>query len=240
MAPLRSILTRDRAELVGDALLATGAAFSAVIGLSALILAPTGEPREGLEWLTAVASLLAMATVVVVPVLVWLQHGRRLSWLAVLGGVVGAISAGAVFMALAALSGLLGLIVSPFTDFEYAGPLAMLVVVSVAYAGAVLWLLVDGIRDLRSSQPRHRRMDGVRIVSALVLVALVTGTAWSVAQNPGDESGEAPIFMMLAGLSGALAVTGAELLTSLAARGGVSPGRTDLPTGGGGPPGAPV
>jgi len=240
MARLRSILTRDRAELVGDALLATGAAFAAVMGLTALLVAPTGEPREGLEWVTAVASLLAMATVVVVPVLVWLQHGRRLSGLAVLGGVVGAISAGAVFMGVAALSGLLGLIVAPFTDAEYAGPVAMLVIVSVAYAGAVLWLVVEGIRDLRSAEPRHHRIDVVRIVSAVVLVALVAGTAWWVAGHPGDESAEAPIFMMLAGLSGALAVSGAELLTSLARGGHVTPGGTGLPAGGSGPPGAPV
>ena len=233
---LRTILTRGRLELVGDALVITAAGFAAVIGLTAILLAPSGEPRAGLEWATSVASLLAMGVAAALPITVWLMHGRHLSWQAVLGGVVGAASAGVVFMAVAALSAVLGLLASPFTDSEYAGPLLMLGLVSLAFAAVGVWRLVDAIRDLRSAAPRSRRLDLVRIACVITLVAFVAGTGWWVSAHPGGESGEAPIFMMLVGLSGALAVAGAEALSALASGGPVS---APSPPTGGGPPGAP-
>lgn len=216
---LRTIVTRERRQLVGDALVVTAAGFAVVIGVSTILVAPTGEPRPGMEWATSIATLLTMATAVALPILVWLLHGRRLSWQAVLGGVVGAATAGPVFMAVAALSMVLGVLISPFSDSEFAGPLAMLVIVAIAFAAVALWRLVDAIRDLRSGTPEHRGLDLVRIASMVALVVVTAGTAWWVTEHPGDESGEALIYMMLFGLSGAMAVAGAEVLSSLAAAG---------------------
>lgn len=232
---LRTILTRERLELVGDALVVTAAGFAAVLGLSTMLVAPAGEPRPGMEWATSIASLATLATAVALPILVWLLHGRRLSWQAVLGGVVGAASAGPVFMAVAALSWVVGVLVSPFSDSEYAGPVAMLVIVAVAFAAVALWRVVDAIRDLRSGTPQRRGLDLLRIASAVALVAFTAGSAWWVTENPGDESGEAPIFMMLFGLAGAMAVAGAEVLSSLASGGPKS--TPPVATGGGGPTG---
>lgn len=233
---LRAVLTRERLEMVGDALVITAGGFAVVIGLTALLVAPTGEPRPGMQWATSMASFLAMATAVALPILVWRMHGRRLTWQAVLGGIVGAASAGPVFMAVAALSMGLGLLFSPFTDSEFAGPIAMLVIVSIAFAAVAVWRLVGAIRDLGSSPPRSRGLDILRIISVVVLVAVTLGVGWWVSAHPGDESGEAPIFMMLIGLAGALAVAGAEVLSSLASGGRAS--TPPVPAGGSGPPGA--
>jgi hypothetical protein len=230
---LRTILTRERLELVGDALVVTAGGFAVVVGLSTILVAPTGEPRAGMQWATAIASLVAMATAIALPIFVWLLHGRRLSWQAVLGGVVGAASAGPVLMAVAALSTVLGVLISPFSDSEYAGPAAMLVILALAFAAVALWRLVDAIRDLRSGSPEHRGLDLLRIAAVVALVGITSVTAWWVTGHPGDEGGEAPIYMMLFGLSGAMAVAGAEVLSSLASGG---PRRTPPVTAGGADP----
>jgi hypothetical protein len=224
MASMRTIITRDRLDLVGDALLLTSAAFCLVTGLTGLLFAPTGVPEPGTEWATAIGSLLSMAVVVVIPVLVWLLHGRRLSGMAVLGGAVGAFSTGLVFMAVAMLSALLGLIVSPFTQSEFAGPVAMLVLASAGFVAVVLWLVVDAIRDLAPQRRRRPRIDALRLLSAVILVVFAAGmTVWVVNNPDPGETAEAPVFVMLAGLGGALAVAGAETLTGLASRGTAPP-----------------
>lgn len=223
MASMKTIVTRERVSLIGDALLMTAAAFSVIIGFSALLVAPTGTPEPEMGWATALSSILSMAVVVVMPLLVWLMHGRRLSGMAVLGGLVGAFSTGIVFMGIAALSALLGLLVSPLTDSEFAGPIAMLVIVSAALVTLVLWLVVDAIRDLAPARRAHPRIDALRLACFAILTTFAVGVAVWTANNPGEESGEAIIFAMVAGLGGALAVLGAEVLTALASRGKVSP-----------------
>jgi hypothetical protein len=66
--------------------------------------------------------------------------------------VVGAFSTGPVFMGVFALSALLGLIASPFTDSEFAGPVAMLILAAVGFVAVVVWLVVDAIwTSLRSA-----------------------------------------------------------------------------------------
>lgn len=234
MAAITTIITRERVALIGDALLMTAAAYSVIIGFSGLLVAPTGTPEPGMEWATALSSILSMAVVVIVPVLVWLMHGRRLSGMAVLGGLVGALSAGFVFMGIVALSAVLGLLVSPFTDSEFAGPIAMLVVVSAAFVVLVIWLVAWAIQDLAHDRRVHVRIDVARLVSTAILVAFSAGVALWIADNPGDESGEAMIFAMFAGLAGALAVFGAEVLTSLSSRGKARKNEPALPSGGAG------
>ena len=108
-----------------------------------------------------------------------------------------------------------GCLVSPFTDSEFAGPIALLVVVSGAFVALVLWLVVGAIRDLGAGRRAHVRIDVLRLASAAILATFSVGVAVWIANNPGDESGEALIFAMVAGLGGALAVLGAEALTAL-------------------------
>jgi hypothetical protein len=223
MASMRTIVTRERLSLIGDALIMTAAAFSVIMGFSVLLVAPTGTPEPDMGWATAVSSLLSMSVVVVVPLLVWLMHGRRLSGMAVLGGLAGAFSTGIVFMGIAALSALLGLLVSPLTDSEFAGPIAMLVIVSAAFVALGLWLVADAIRDLAPARRAHQRIDALRLACFAILAMFAAGVAVWTANNPGEESGEAIIFAMVAGLGGGLAVLGAEILTALASSGKAPP-----------------
>jgi hypothetical protein len=236
MASMKSIVTRERVALAGDALLMTAAAFSAVIGLTAVLVAPTGTPEPGMEWATALSSVLAMAVGVVVPILVWLMHRRRLTGMAVLGGVLGGLSTGIVFMGMVALSALFGLLASPFTDWEFAGPVAMLVVASAAFVAVGLWLVVEAIRDLGPARRAHLLIDVLRLVSAVVLTVVTVGVAVWIGSHPGDESAEAPVYAMVVGLGGAFAVLGAELLTGLSKP--KAPPASPALTGGGGGPGA--
>jgi hypothetical protein len=238
MAAIRPFFTRERMGLVGDALLMTAAAYGVIMGLAALLVTPTGTPEPGREWATALASLLLMGVVVAMPVLVWLMHGRRLSGMAVLGGLVGAFATGFVFMGLAALSAVLAVIVSPFTDSDFGGPIAMLVLVSAAFVGLVLWLAAGAIRDLATGRRSHVGIDILRLISLAILVAFSVGVAMWTADHPGGESGEALVIAMLAGLGGALAVLGADAMTSLSPS-AKAPPPTPALTPGGGDPGSP-
>jgi hypothetical protein len=235
MASMRPFFTRERMELVGDALLMTAATFSVTMGLTAIIVAPSGTPEPGMEWATALSSILSLVVVVAIPVLVWLMHGRRLSGMAVLGGLVGGFSAGVLFMGFVAMSAVLGFLVSPFTDSEFAGPIAMLVVVSAALVGLVLWLAAGAIRDLAPGRRHQRRIDVLRLLSTAILIVFSIGVAMWIAGHPGDESGEALIFAMVAGLGGALAVLGADVVTTLSSSSPAPPASPALTPGGGDP-----
>ena len=116
-----------------------------------------------------------------------------------------------------------------------AGPIAMLVVVSAAFVALVLWLVADAIRDLAPDRRAHPQIDILRLVSTAILVPLCVGVAVWTANHPGDESGEALIFALVAGIGGALAVLGAEALTTLWSRGKAPPGSPALTSRGGGP-----
>ncbi len=223
MASLKAIVTRERAALAGDACLVTAAAFGVVTGVTGLVVAPEVEPAEGMEWASALAAVLSLATAVAGPVVAWLLHGRRLTWIAVLGGVIGGGLAGGVVMAVSLVAMLFGLVASFFTDSEFAGPLIVLGLVAAAFLALVGWLVVDAVRDLAPSRRDHTRIDVVRLVSALVLAIFAAGVAVWTANHPGDESLEALIFAMAAGVFGLLVVAGAETVTTLMARGKASP-----------------
>jgi hypothetical protein len=110
----------------------------------------------------------------------------------------------------------------------------MLVVVSTTFVVLVIWLVAWAIQDLAHDRRVHVRIDVARLVSTAVLVVFSVGVALWIADHPGDESGEAMIFAMVAGLAGALAVFGAEVLTSLSSRGKARQGGSVLPSGGAG------
>jgi len=156
--------------------------------------------------------------VIVGPLVAWRLHGRRLTWMAVLGAVVGGFVLGNVVGMLAAvvLVPLVWLVTSVST--EIAGLVAVVVVIGGAFVALLVWLVVDGVRDLSPSRREHPRLDVVRFISAAVLVVFAIGVGIWTARNPGDESGEAILFAMMAGVGAAMIVTGAEAATSLAAQ----------------------
>ena len=176
MRSLKSVVTKERGALAGDACLVTAAAFGLVTGALALTFMPEGDPPEDMTWVQLFSALFSLAAVIVGPLVAWRLHGRRLTWMAVLGAVVGGFVLGNVV-----------------------GMLAMLVLVPL------VWLVTSVSTEIAG------------LVAVVVVIGGVFVALWT-ARNPGDESGEAILFAMMAGVGAAMIVTGAEAATSLAAQ----------------------
>jgi drug/metabolite transporter (DMT)-like permease len=89
MRSLKSVVTKERGALAGDACLVTAAAFGLVTDALALTFMPEGEPPEDMTWVQLFSALFSLAVVIVGPLVAWRLHGRRLTWMAVLGAVMG-------------------------------------------------------------------------------------------------------------------------------------------------------
>lgn len=212
-------LTDDRREtfmIAGDGLLLTLGAFAIGMGsamaLHAWGVAPLGEPdpTSGQFFLGLISWLLQIGGLIVGPLLAWRLHHRRFTGAAVLGALVGAPVTVAVVMAIAALAQLLGWVASPFTDSEFAGPIAVAVIVVAGIVLAAAWVLADGIQDLGGGEGRraHVGLDIARLVGGLALV--VTGVwAWALVSAGSDLEGFD--IMMAGGVFGAIVVTTASL-----------------------------
>jgi drug/metabolite transporter (DMT)-like permease len=219
MSSLKSVVTRERGTLAGDACLVTAAAFGLVMGALALTFMPEGEPPEDTTWVQLLSAVLSLAVVIVGPLVAWRLHGRPLTWIAVLGAVVGGFVLGNVVGILVMLVFVpLVWLVSSVSSSEFGGLIAVLVLVGAAFVALLVWLVADGVRDLPLSRRVHLRLDVVRFISVAVLVIFAIGVALWTARHPGDESGEAIIFAVMAGVGAAMIVTGAEAATSLAAQ----------------------
>jgi len=220
MSSFKSVVTKERGALAGDACLVTAAAFGLTMGVIALTFMPEGDPPEVTTWVQLFSAMFSLAVVIVGPLIAWRLHGRRLTWMAVLGAVVGGFVIGNVVGMLAAVVLVpLVLLVTSVSGSEIAGLVAVVVVFGGAFVALLVWLVVDGVRDLSPSRREHPRLDVVRLISAAVLVVFAIGVGIWTARNPGDESGEAILFAIMAGVGAAMIVTGAEAATSLAARG---------------------
>lgn len=202
---------RDHALLIGDGFLITAAVASVGIGISFGL----SELQSVLgDIAIAVGSgLLMWASGVAGVVVAWLLHGRRIDGPVVIGGLAGAVAGGFAVPALAAVSYLLGLPLGLVTDSEFAGPLALLVLIAIAVAVLVAWLVADAVRDLAGARRAHVRLDVARIAAATALLVLVAVSVYLVFAQPAPEQGEAPIFALAAGLVGAGVVAGADLAT---------------------------
>jgi hypothetical protein len=205
---------RERLELAGDGALTTAATFAVLTAIVLLVAQGVGnrEVPVALQILSAAAMLLGG---VGGPVIAWLIHDRRISLPAVVGAILGAPAAGAVFFVFVALSTAIGWAISPLWDAEYAGPLAGAILVTVAFFVLVIWLVTDAVRDLAPSRRTHARLDTVRLIAA-GLVAAFSAAVMVLAFAPGNaEIAEALAFMLLGAVSGGLAVTFADLATRL-------------------------
>lgn len=215
MGSMSRIVSRGQLSMLGDALLFTSAAYGLLLGLSSVLIAPEGTPRPGTEWLAAVSSVLSLLLGVAVPWLVWVAHGHRLSWVAAFGALLGAFCTGFVVVAFAVGSALLGLVIAPLVNLEFAGPVAMLTAVAVAYLIAVICLVADAIGDLRARSAEHRLIDMGRLLALAAIVVVASGTVWWVLTHAGGEGWELLVFALVAGIGGALAVLGALVLTAV-------------------------
>jgi hypothetical protein len=165
------------------------------------------------------SAVLGLAVMILGPLVAWRLHGRRLTWIAVLGAVIGGfVGTNVAGMLVMLVFAPLGWLVSWAGGSEIAGLIVMVVVLGVAFVALAVWLVADGVRDLSPSRREHPRLDVLRVSSAAVLVVFAIGVALWSSGRPEDGSGEAVIFAMFAGMGAALTVTGAEVATSLAAR----------------------
>ena len=188
MSSLKSAVTKERGTLAGDACLVTAAAFGLVTGALALTFMPEGDPPEDMTWVPLFSALFSLATVIVGPLVAWRLHGRRLTWMAVLGAVVGGFVLGNVvgMLAMLVLVPLVWLVTSVST--EIAGLVAVVVVIGGAFVALLVWLVVDGVRDLSPSRREHPRLDVVRFISVAVLVVFAIGVALWTARHPGTRA----------------------------------------------------
>lgn len=209
---------RDHALLIADGFLLTigtgTVALSIPFGLPLLI----GDDAFGGVLMEAGSGILMLVGGLSGVVLAWVLNGRRINGPAIAGGLFGAALGGAMIPLMAGISFLLGLPLKPFTDSEFAGPLALLVLGSIAVTVLFVWMLTDAARDLAPERRTHVKLDKARIAAVTVFVVLVAISVYMVFAQPGPEQGEAPIFAIAGGLIGAGVIAGADVANILAER----------------------
>lgn len=209
---------RDHVLLAGDGWLLT--AGSAAVALTIVWAASSALASvRGAEAVAGIGlSLLLLLGGMGGVLVTWMLHQRRIDWVTVLGAVAGAGLGGAAVPVVAASSALFGWMLSPVTRFEYAGPLAALVVLSAALLGLTGWLIVDAVRDLAPARRRHPQLDIARIIAAIVVAVFGAACAALVWLDPGPEQGELIIWAMAAGILGAGAIVGADIADTVRSR----------------------
>lgn len=207
---------RDRLMLAADGCLITAGTFGLMIGvafgLDALGVAPLGEPHGGgLDLLLSVISwLLQVGGFVVGPVIVWWLHRRQFSKTAILGLIAGFPIGGALVLPVAMLGALFGWFVGLFTKVEYAGAIAYLVLIVIAFLAVLVWLVIDAFRDLSATPREHVSLDVGRLV-AFIVVAVFAGVV--IAKTiAGEDAFEAFAFVLAAGVEGAAVITAADVI----------------------------
>lgn len=197
-------------DLAADALLLSSGLFALVGSFSITVVWLVGgfdrgtsvtPPTMSSGLLPGVGTVLLIAGVVVGPALAWHLHGRRLHWrllLAIPALLPVASGLGFVGMMLARFFDLL---LSPFTDSEFAGAICVLVLVSILY----LTVLSHAIRDAMAPAGDPPMLERLRLLCLTSLVVLAFVVAGGVAAGFA-EIGEALIFAMVMGFA-ALIVT---------------------------------
>lgn len=211
MASLKGLVRSESALLAGDAALVTAALFGAGTGLVALTVVPTGAADQDVGWgLQVLSFALMLGAVIGGPVIAWTLHGRRLTWPAAIGGILGGFLSSTVLgVAMMVVVGV-GMAVSALTGSEVAGPITMLVVAGLVMVALAVWLVRDAVHDLTPARRAHPRLDVVRLVAVGVIAVVAVGSVAWTATHPDDESAELVVFALVAGLSGAVIALGAE------------------------------
>ncbi len=218
MASDTTLSKRDHARLIGDGFLITAGTASVAMALLSALAAIPGF-GDSIGGAIAGNGILLLGGGVSGVVITWLLHGRRITGPTVVGGLVGPAFGAMMIPLFAGLSFLIGVPLSLFTPSEYAGPLAMLGIVSVALVVLIGWLLGDAFRDMAPSKREHYRLDIARIAAAAAFALLGVVCVVLIVSDPGPEQGEAVIWAMAGGAIGAGAIAGADLANVLWARG---------------------
>lgn len=203
---------RTALVLAADGAAISAAVFALAIAAALLVAQAVGD-REVPVGLQIASGVITWLAGIAGPLLVWRMHRRRITLPAVLGALLGAPVAAAVFFLFVALSTALGWVISPISDAEGAGPLVAGSLVGLAFVVLLIWLAADAARDLRATSPANRTLDVARLLAAasiavysVIVVLLALGEA-------GAEMFEALAFMLVGGVSGAAVVAMADLIT---------------------------
>jgi hypothetical protein len=205
----------DQLLLAGDALVVTSGLFAWLASVAgALMLAGWDMPAVeagGVGWQSvlagAISLLMLVSATLLAPATVWWLHGRRASLWALLGALLaGPVAMLAAALLAPALSTVLGFLLKPLTDWEFAGPIALLVIVGIGY-------LVALVAALFAHRPagERRGLHVLRWISAGGLVVLAAVVVAAMLAGVSGEFGEAPIFAMVFGAGSAVIVTGADI-----------------------------
>lgn len=206
---------RDHAELVGDGFLLTVGTASVAVA-AAFLISIIRMPNDAAQAASEVGSgALMLAAGITGVILAWRLNGRRVDAAAVVGAALGNFIGASSIFVVAGISWLLGLPLKLVTDWEFAGPVATLALVSLGVSILILWLVADAIRDLSPGKREHVDLDKARIAAFSAFAVLVAVSVYLVIAQPGPEQGEAPIFAMAGGLIGAGAIAGADIATGI-------------------------
>ncbi len=209
MASARMFTLGPRALLAGDAGLLTAAAASFVLEPSAL-----GDSRPVFLGFIALPFQLALVGLLLLPLLAWWLHGRRVDGGATVGAILGFVVGGLVVFGVMAL----GVAVRAVFGLSGTGvPLVVVVATAVlvaAYLIAMALLDLDALRDLATGRRSHVPLDVLRLLATVAYVVVVAAVLVWALGSPAPETDRVPILVFLwgPGAMGVAAVAVADLM----------------------------
>ena len=207
---------RELLTLAADGCAITAGTFAAMIGvafgLDALGVVPLGGPNgSGFMLVLSIFSwLLQIGGFFVGPVLVWWLHKRKFGKFEVIGGVVGFGISGFAIFPVAMVAAAVGWFVGLFTSVQYAGALAVLVILVVAFLALLIWLDVISLRDLPAGRREHVPLDVARLLASVAVA--VFGAIVLIKMLGGEDAAEAFAFVLAAGVTGGVVVAVADVI----------------------------
>lgn len=205
----------NRLALAADGALITAGAFclgtALALGLHTLDIVPLDSavsPLSAGEWILAVISwLLQTGGFIAGPLLVWKLRDRPFNATALLGMVAGVPVTATAVMLVGSVTMGLDWLLSQVVDFDYLGPIFLLILLSGVMIAITIWLVLDAIHDLSDKPKRHVALDVARFVSALGVLgaAVLLVISFITIQNI-----EGVDFLLAGAVMGAVVVTTAD------------------------------
>lgn len=209
----------SHAVLAADACLLTAASFSAFTMIALLVLAMVGSLGQPGIAEQLVSVVLMIAGGVIGPVAAWRLHGRVIDRWTVLGGLLGVVAGGVATVMLALLASGARALSSGIAGNEFAGLIALGAIIGIGFVALLVSLDFDAVRDLAPARRTHTPIDVARIGATVALLAMAGVIAVIAAANPSSGIGDAGVFALAAGITGAAIVMGADAVTTFHERG---------------------
>lgn len=212
---------RENLALAADGCLITAGTFAIMMGAAFILqwlgISSMSEPDfSSPRWPVDLFSwLLQVGAFFIGPLVAWKLSGRRFTRGAILGGALGFFTAGAVVMAVSMTAAGVDWLVRTTTSLEYVGAIAFLVVLVALFVFVAAIQDFAAVRDL-ASNPKHRVLDIGRLVATLGVVGFVVGTLVVIVTQGGGV--DPAVFMLAAGIQGAVVVTVADAVDRYASR----------------------